>query len=135
MPVTRALIIKPRWLDLILEGRKTWEMRSKPVRFREQVGLIEKGSGMVAAVVSITGCNGPLQHSERLVQENRHCIPPSKWGDPEMNKYVWAWDLSKVIKLPRPVRYIHKKGAGQTFVKLDDNSMSEFEALLSRPKE
>ncbi len=37
----KALVIRSPWIDLILAGSKTWEMRTKPTSIRGRVALIK----------------------------------------------------------------------------------------------
>mmetsp|Transcript_101317 Transcript_101317/g.180074 ORF Transcript_101317/g.180074 Transcript_101317/m.180074 type:complete len:148 (+) Transcript_101317:83-526(+) len=55
-----GLKIRKQWLDKILSGKKTWELRSLPThKIKEHVGLIEVGAparvGLVGQV-EIVGC-------------------------------------------------------------------------------
>lgn len=45
-----ALVIAEPWIGLILDGSKTWEMRSRATRKRGRIALIRKGSGQVVGV-------------------------------------------------------------------------------------
>lgn len=46
---TRALVIASPHIDRILEGEKTWEMRSKNCRVRGPIGLIKKAAARSSA--------------------------------------------------------------------------------------
>jgi ASCH domain len=41
----RALLIRHPWVDMILDGKKTWEIRGAKTSVREIIGLIPSGSG------------------------------------------------------------------------------------------
>jgi len=47
--IVKALIIADPWIDLILDGRKTWEMRSRNTGHRGWFGLIRKAQAKCAA--------------------------------------------------------------------------------------
>lgn len=113
----RGFIIRSPHVDNILEGRKTWEMRSQAVSIRETIALIKAGSGTIVGVVDIVDCLGPLSIDERLSAEDKHCIPARLWWEPQFKKYEYAWVLGNVRPLKAPVRYIHPMGA-QGFVRL-----------------
>jgi hypothetical protein len=51
-----ALSVKKKWLDLILSGRKTWEIRGTRTNNRRMVRLAQSGSGMLMGEVRITNC-------------------------------------------------------------------------------
>ena len=54
--MNRGLIIKQPWIELILSGKKTWEMRSRPTHIRGKIGLIEQGTGLIVGEVEIIDC-------------------------------------------------------------------------------
>lgn len=64
----KALIIDEPWISRMLDGSKTWEMRSRSTENRGRFALIRKGSGQVVGVAELAGCRGPLmvQHKEIL---------------------------------------------------------------------
>ena len=63
----KGLVIEGPWLDLILAGKKTWEMRKRPWHHRGEVALIRKGSLHVYGVATLTDCRGPLSQEELAV--------------------------------------------------------------------
>jgi len=40
-----ALVIRPQWIEKILAGKKTWEIRGSRTAIRGIIGLIPSGSG------------------------------------------------------------------------------------------
>jgi hypothetical protein len=64
---TRALVIAAPYIDYILSGAKTWEMRTRPTRVRETIGLIRKGSGQIVGVAEIVDSTSDLSHSQSCV--------------------------------------------------------------------
>ena len=36
----KALIVREPWIDLILDGHKTWELRTQPTSIRGRIALI-----------------------------------------------------------------------------------------------
>lgn len=63
-----GLLIKKNPLDMILAGRKSWEIRGSATRLRGPVALIESGSGTVVGTCELTNVVGPL--SLRQLQAN-----------------------------------------------------------------
>lgn len=53
----RALIIKKKWLDKILDEGKVWEMRATKTKVRGKIGLIESGSGMIVGEAYLMYCS------------------------------------------------------------------------------
>ena len=127
--ITRGLIIRPEPIEKILNGSKTWEMRSRPVEIRGTIALVKKGSKAVYGVADIVDCRGPLTHSERLANEHRHGITPDRWADPDVAKYNYAWILGNVRRLRNPIPYVHKGGV--QFVTLDDFAVNQIDCALS----
>lgn len=80
--VTRGIIIREEHLKEILNGQKTWEMRSRPFNGRETIGLIQEGSKSVYAVADVVDCKGPLSRKQLNEAFDRHLrIPPMSAGD------------------------------------------------------
>ena len=56
----RALIVGSPWIDAILSGQKTWEIRGSRTTVRSSIGLIRKGSGQIVGTCRIVDVIGPL---------------------------------------------------------------------------
>lgn len=110
----RALIVQKKWLDMILDGSKTWEMRSTKTKVRGTIGLIEAGSGLIVGSVDIVDCsNHPinkLPNYKRLHQVEDESL---------LDKWCYAWVLSNAKRFKEPIPYTHPKGA-VIWVKLDN---------------
>ncbi len=52
----KGLIIRKTWIDYILEGKKTWEIRGCKTNIRGQIELIQSGSGLVIGCCEIVDC-------------------------------------------------------------------------------
>lgn len=115
----KALIIDSPHIERILSGEKTWEMRSRNCQIRGLIGLIRKGSGQVVGVVEIVGVSGPLTRDELMANLDKHRRTTEQLDDPKLAKWNIAWLLDKACPLPRPVSYVHPKGA-QSWINLDD---------------
>lgn len=57
----RALIVRQPWIDLILSGKKTWEMRGAKINVRGRIGLIEQGTGLIFGETKLTFCHEKLK--------------------------------------------------------------------------
>jgi hypothetical protein len=108
--VVKGLVIREPWIDKILSGEKTWEMRSSNTQFRGWFGLIRGGSGTVAGVAELVGVSGPLKASELRANIDRHCVPAERIGG-DVSSWNFAWQLGRVHKLRAAVPYRHKRGA------------------------
>ena len=111
MKVTQGLIIDEPWIGHILDGRKVWEMRSKPTSKRGWFGLIRKGSGQVVGVARLADCGKSLSRSEMLAPINHHRIPAAMINSGKVDKWHVPWKLADVQVLAKPVSYVHKRGA------------------------
>lgn len=107
----RGLVIQSQWLELILGGEKTWELRSTATSIRGQIALIKKGTGQVFGVANIISIRGPLSEQSLLQHEKQHCVPTDFWQPYEDFKWRYAWQLDGVEVLHTPVTYTHPNGA------------------------
>lgn len=67
----RALIVRQPWIEKILSGEKTWEMRSKRTLVRGRIGLIEQGTGLIVGECDLIHSGMPL---DKLDAECFHCF-------------------------------------------------------------
>lgn len=119
-PLTHGLIVDQPWIQMIICGDKSWEMRANPVKRRGPVALIEKGMGTVIGVAHLVDVRGPFTADEMAAHETWHKIPPELYRAPA---YKWrhAWVLENAMALPSPVPYKHKSGA-VIWVQLDEQA-------------
>jgi hypothetical protein len=115
----KGLIIDTPAIDKILEGRKSWEMRSRSTNVRGVIALIRKGSGSAIGVAELVESLGPFNSDGMRFHQSQHLIDHSRLADPRVAKWNHAWVLRNVQKLPEPVRYGHPSGA-VIWVNLDD---------------
>ena len=103
----RALIIKQPWIDYILEGKKTWEIRSCKTNIRGQIELIQSGSGLVVGSCNIIDCK-ELTLKEYSNNVDKHNILEIKTLP---YKKTYAWVVSDAIRFDKPRKYKHPQGA------------------------
>lgn len=111
MSVNRALIIASPYIERILSGAKTWEMRSTATKLRGRIGLVRKGSGLVVATANLVDSIGPLSQDQMLTQTDRHRIESERILSGAVDKWKFAWVLNGVQVLHKPVPYAHPAGA------------------------
>ena len=75
-----ALTLKQEWIDLILTGRKTWEIRSKPIRKRERIALAESSTAVLRGDVEIVNCVR-LDAQSFASSFDKHCVPQSRHAE------------------------------------------------------
>lgn len=112
----RGLIIKQPYVGRILEGKKTWELRSGRANIRERIGLIEAGTSTVVGECDLVDCI-PVQVSPAGLKETQafHGLLENEYY--LTKKYRWAWVLENVARYDEPIRYAHTPGA-QMWVRL-----------------
>ncbi|MET4161263.1 hypothetical protein ABIE61_001095 [Marinobacterium sp. MBR-111] len=128
--VTHGLIIDQPWTDLILDGKKSWEMRTTDTHRRGPIALIRKGSKQVCAVAELSASQGPFSQAQLDNTRDLHCIPPDIYRAPDY-KWFHAWHLNEVIKLPTPVPYVHKNGS-VIWAELDVSARQTIASMLNQ---
>ena len=102
-----ALTIKKKWLDLILAGTKTWEIRGTSTKNRGFIHFAESGSGQLRGRAKLVDCR-QLDRCTLMKHQCFHQLPNA-----EMVKYkkIWAWILKDAEPYEMPFDYSHKQGA------------------------
>lgn len=107
----KALIIKKHWLDLILSGKKSGELRGTNTKIRGKIGLIQSGSGKIMGTCELINVIGSLTMTELRRSSSKHGVPRSELGAAPRYRRTFAWVLSKPKRFRRPRRYEHAQGA------------------------
>jgi hypothetical protein len=118
-----AIIINSPYIERILAGEKTWEMRSRNCTKREPIGLIRKGSGKVVGLARLIDVRGPLTRGEILANLDKHRRSREDLDNPALAKNNFAWVLKDARQLAQPVSYKHKGGV--TWVTLSEDVREE----------
>lgn len=107
--IVQGIIIDTPWIDYILQGKKTWEMRSSKCNKRGPIALIKKGSKTIYGVAYLQDSEGPLGIDQLAQSTDFHQIPKELY---EASDFRWnhAWKLNHVCKLQTPVAYEHIGG-------------------------
>lgn len=109
--VSKGLVIDDPWIGYLLDGSKTWEMRSRPVSFRGWFGLIRKGTGAIYGVARLVDVRPALSVEEMVAAHDKHRIPESMIHSGAVAKWTTPWMLADIRKLSKPVSYRHPSGA------------------------
>jgi len=120
MHVAKGLIIADPWIGYILDGRKTWEMRSNETSVRGPFALIRKGTGAIWGIATLVDVGRSLTPSEMLASFDRHQIPADLICSGQVAKWNTPWILADIRSLATPVPYSHPNGA-VTWVNLAEN--------------
>lgn len=103
----KALIIKKPWIDYILNGDKTWEIRGCKTNTRGVIELIQSGSGLVVGSCDIIDC------VELTINDYRNNV--SKHNIKQTNslpyKKTYAWVITNAQRYEIPRKYKHPQGA------------------------
>jgi len=106
MEIERALIVKKVWLDKIFDDGKVWEMRTSKTKITGRIGLIESGTGLIIGEAVLMGC------SKAAVPKHEALIKYHKIENLELlDKWKYAWFLTKAKRHEKPIPYKHPKGA------------------------
>ena len=102
----RALLIRRPWIDLILAGKKVWEIRGSRTSFRETIALIPNHSGTVIGVCDLVDCIGPLTAEQFRKNARKAGMRPSE-ATLGYYRQTYAW----VFEKPRNVEVAHSISA------------------------
>ncbi|NOQ17590.1 MAG: ASCH domain-containing protein [Methyloprofundus sp.] len=108
---SKGLIIKSPYIDRILAGTKTWEMRSSSTKIRGPIALIKQGTGEIIGVANLVDVKGPLDAQDKREAIDKHQISIDRLESGETDKWHTAWVLGNAQPLIMPVRYQHPNGA------------------------
>lgn len=106
-----ALIIRAPWVDLILEGRKTWELRSRATNVRGRIALARQGTGLLVATAEIAEVRARLTLEELLQAPDLHGVPPEQAHAIAAKGWLTPWVLADIRRFAAPVPYAHPRGA------------------------
>ena len=113
--MNRALIVKKKWLDMILSGEKVWEIRGQDTSIRGKIGLIESGSGLIVGECRLMrSFNNVNENDKRL--KWLHGI--DNWEETVRYKKPHIWLLTGPVRYEKPIPYNHPRGA-VIWVKID----------------
>ena len=107
----KGLLIRSPWVDLILEGRKSWEIRGTSTSIRGEIALIASGTGTVVGTCELLEAVGPLTLAEYKRNAARIGVASSELGRRKPYDKTYAWVLTNASQLAKPVAYSHPSGA------------------------
>ena len=107
----KGLLVRREWVEKILSGEKTWELRGSSTKNLGEIALIQSGSGLVVGTCELVDIEGPLSRAELKRSEDRHCVDPRRFAGKPRYKSTHAWVLKKARRLRKPVAYQHPPGA------------------------
>lgn len=106
-----GLVIQSPWIDLILRGQKTWEIRKRRAATRSRIALIKSKSGCAVGTCRVVDCLGPLSKDQILASSDQHRIPAEKIDQYWEQGKTYSWVLAEPCPLQPPIPYQHPSGA------------------------
>jgi len=107
----KGLVIRAPWINLILSGKKTWEMRSRPTSIRGEIALIRAGSGLICGTATLAECLQACTPEQLRATIAYHAIPESGLAAATAKGWTTPWVLRDIRLLEPPVHYKHPFGA------------------------
>ncbi|WP_042150226.1 ASCH domain-containing protein [Paucisalibacillus sp. EB02] len=105
----KGLIIKSPWIELILDGQKTWEVRGSNTKIRGTVALIKSGSGKVFGELDLIDSIELTLEAYRESKKLHGIQSEDALALPYKKTYAWILANPKIYKEPIP--YKHPMGA------------------------
>ena len=103
----RGLIVREPYASLIVDGKKTWEIRKSPTRVRGPIGIISRGR--LIGEVELVDVLGPFSVTELKAHEDKHkaggFLEAYAQGRP-----LWAWVLKNPRRYEKPLPVPPRKG-------------------------
>lgn len=103
-----GLIVKQPFADLIINGDKTWELRSRSApkqKINKEILLLS--SGFALGKIKITKCF-EASKKELMMNSEKH---QSSIDDSTENYYSHVWEIDLIKKFQTPKKYNHLMGA------------------------
>jgi hypothetical protein len=109
--VLSGLLIRSPWIDRILDGSKTWEIRGSRTSKRGRIALIKSGTGTVIGVAGLVEVVGPLELPEFVANAHKTALLHSEAIRSLPYKRTFAWVLENPRRLIQPIPYVHPYGS------------------------
>ena len=106
----KGLKIKEKWLNLILLGDKTWEIRGNNCNIRGRIGLVQCGSSMVYGEINMIGAI-PLDRNTFINNRDKHHVDISWEELLERYKTPYAWIMEDVESYKEPKKFKNLQGS------------------------
>lgn len=121
----RGIVIQKPWIDKILDGAKTWELRKDICHLRGPL-LLAEGSRFHGCV-NLQDC--VLLEQDMLDRNgDKHCVGADVLANAN---FKYAWILSEPLRFEVPVDYRHPQGA-QKFFKVQRLAADVLQELARR---
>lgn len=106
--MTSVLIVKKPWIDLIVSGDKTMEVRGgRTKKVGQTIMLMASKTDYIIATAKIVDCIGPMDkelfETYRPFHKSTDCNPPYET--------TYGWLLADVQRLDEPIYHKRKHGS------------------------
>lgn len=112
----QAFRVREPYASYIVEGKKTWELRTYPTAVRGRVGVVS--GRKLLGTVDIVGSRGPLTDEELERHQDRHLADPAFLQQYRRGRPLYAWELAGARKFEQPVEVAARPGQ-RTWVRMD----------------
>lgn len=107
--IIKGLIVKDPWIDKMLKGEKTWEIRGSNTSIRGRIALIKSGTGKIFGSIELID-SVRLSIDDFLDSTDKHCISVDDFSKMPYPK-THAWVVSNPVIFTKPIPYNHPQGA------------------------
>ena len=94
----RGLVIKSPWIDKILNGEKTWEIRGSNSNIRGKIALIKSGSGEILGTCELVDSIGPLSIGDLTENVDKHGVVNVMIEQMYEKSYAWVVESPQIIE-------------------------------------
>jgi hypothetical protein len=129
----KALIVREPWIDLILDGQKTWELRTQPTSIRGLIALIRKGSRQIDGVATLVDVLPRLTEEGLSDSFEFHHVYSHRHQEVVEAGWLTPWVLLDAQRFSAPVPFVRPPGA-VTWVDLDVVMQSAVDAATEARK-
>jgi hypothetical protein len=107
----RLLVVAEPWATLLVDGEKTWELRTTSTKIRGLIGVAAKSSGTIIGAVDLVDVHGPFTSTEIAPYEHFHRVPASSTSTYSGPKGLYGWEVTSAVRFDPPIPYGHPQGA------------------------
>jgi hypothetical protein len=104
----KGLLIKQPYIDWILEGEKTWEVRGSNTKIRGKIKLIQSGSGLIVGECEIIDS---IALTQDLFEKSKNKHHSTLSFEEISYKNPYAWEIKNAKRYEKSIPYIHQQGA------------------------
>jgi predicted transcriptional regulator len=112
-----GLIVKEPYASLIVDGKKTWELRKRRARHRGPLGIVSRG--WLIGQADLVGVEGPFTVEELLAHGEKHRAEEAFLRAYAGEEPLFAWVLENAFRYERPL-YVPKRPGRVMFVDLSE---------------